>query len=457
MLTWENDVEATALRGRGWTISAIARHLGHDRKTIRDYLEGKRTPGERASSRPDPFEEIAEYARIRLSDDPHLWATTLFDEVVALGYPGSYPSFTRGLRTRALRPHCEPCQASTGRDHAIIDHPPGAETQYDWLELPDPPAGWGWGAEAHLLVGALSSSGKWRAVLAESEDQPHLIEALDGVVRRLGGCTKAWRFDRMATVCHPATGRITATFAPVAKHYGVQVAICPSRHGNRKGVVEKGNHSLAQRWWRTLAEDLTVAQAQAGLDEFCLRVGDARGRARDQTRTTVGALAAAEPLTAAPLLPYPAQVSVTRVVSAQALVAFRGNFYSIGPGLSGATVTVGHRLGDTTIEVATTGGVVLARHRREPDGAGVIARHDEHVVALEHAVLAAFSDRAPCRSKERRPPSPAALTEARRLRGEQYEAGDHVVVDFADYVAAAQASAATLLAAGPTDGEARDE
>jgi hypothetical protein len=127
MLTWENDVEATALRGRGWTISAIARHLGHDRKTIRDYLEGKRTPGERASSRPDPFEEIAEYARIRLSDDPHLWATTLFDEVVALGYPGSYPSFTRGLRTRALRPHCEPCQASTGRDHAIIDHPPGAE------------------------------------------------------------------------------------------------------------------------------------------------------------------------------------------------------------------------------------------------------------------------------------------------------------------------------------------
>jgi transcriptional regulator len=34
MLTWENNVEATALRRQGWTISAIARHLGHDRKTI---------------------------------------------------------------------------------------------------------------------------------------------------------------------------------------------------------------------------------------------------------------------------------------------------------------------------------------------------------------------------------------------------------------------------------------
>ena len=46
MLTWENDVEATALRSQGWTISAIARHLGHDRKPIRDYLDGKRVPGQ---------------------------------------------------------------------------------------------------------------------------------------------------------------------------------------------------------------------------------------------------------------------------------------------------------------------------------------------------------------------------------------------------------------------------
>jgi hypothetical protein len=40
------------------------------------------------------------------------------------------------------------------------------------------------------------------------------------VVRRLGGVTQVWRFDRMATVCHPSSGRITAAFAQVAKHYG---------------------------------------------------------------------------------------------------------------------------------------------------------------------------------------------------------------------------------------------
>ena len=35
MLTWEDDVEVHALRKRGWTISAIARHTGFDRKTVR--------------------------------------------------------------------------------------------------------------------------------------------------------------------------------------------------------------------------------------------------------------------------------------------------------------------------------------------------------------------------------------------------------------------------------------
>ncbi len=37
MLTWDDHVDATALRKRRWPISAVARHLGWDRKTARDY------------------------------------------------------------------------------------------------------------------------------------------------------------------------------------------------------------------------------------------------------------------------------------------------------------------------------------------------------------------------------------------------------------------------------------
>src|SRR5664280_1076595 len=139
MLTWETNVEAQALYARGWTKSAIARHLGINRRTVRANLQGERVPGQRVPAHPDGFAPFAEYARVRLTDDPHLWASTLFDELTGLGYAGSYPSLTRALRTRTLRPHCEPCTASRGREHAVISHPPGTETKWDWLELPDPP------------------------------------------------------------------------------------------------------------------------------------------------------------------------------------------------------------------------------------------------------------------------------------------------------------------------------
>lgn len=199
MLAWKEALEAQALHDRGWTVAAIARNLDRDPKTIRAYLSGQRAPGVRRRTAPDRFEPFVAYVGQRLADDPHLWASTLYDEVAALGYAGSYPSFTRAVRARGLRLACPGCAAAKMRDRAIIGHPIGDETQLDWMELPDPPERCGIGGKAHLLVGALAySSSRCRGVLAESEHQPHLIEALDGVACRLGGCTLAWRFDPLS-------------------------------------------------------------------------------------------------------------------------------------------------------------------------------------------------------------------------------------------------------------------
>ncbi|MGH8874983.1 MAG: hypothetical protein ACRDVM_07015 [Acidimicrobiia bacterium] len=240
MLTGDEDMEIAALAKRGWPVSAIARHVGHDRKTVRRYLAGEAEAGVRARSVSDRFDRFEPYVRQRLSDDAHVWATVLFAEVRALGYEGAYQTFTRKLRDRALRPHCEPCTGVNGRATVDIEHPAGAETQWDWLELPETP----WGSPASVLVGALSCSGKFRGWFSESEDQPHLIVGLDEVSRRLGGVTRDWRVDRMATVINPVTGKVQASFVPVAKHYGVKVVACPPRRGNRKGVVERSIHYL---------------------------------------------------------------------------------------------------------------------------------------------------------------------------------------------------------------------
>jgi hypothetical protein len=61
MLTREDDIDVHALRRQGWTISAIARHLGRDRRTIRAYLDGREAGVRAPRSLLDLFEVFAPY------------------------------------------------------------------------------------------------------------------------------------------------------------------------------------------------------------------------------------------------------------------------------------------------------------------------------------------------------------------------------------------------------------
>jgi hypothetical protein len=249
MLTEEDDVEIHALRARGWSLSAISRHTGRDRETIAKYLNGE-GPGQ---------------------------------------------------QRRGKAPTVE------------IDHPPGEEIQWDWLELPNTP----WGRPAYLLVGALSHSGRWRGVFCEQMTLGHLAGALHQVLEALGGTPRVWRVDRMATAVIPGTDRLNPQFAQMAKHYGADVAVCPAHRPQRKGVVEAAIRFIGGGWWRT-AKATAMLEAQQSLDAFAAGTSDARRRCG----TTVGELGAAEPLRALPALAFPAQITVERVCSRSALVAF---------------------------------------------------------------------------------------------------------------------------------------
>ncbi len=291
---------------------------------------------------------------------------------------------------------------------AIIDHPPGEECQWDWLELGDTP----WGSRVSVLVGVLSHSGRFRAWLSDRQDQAHLVEGIDEVLRRFGGSARRWRVDRMATVLVPGTDRVQASFVGVVKHYGVGVDACPPRRPNRKGVVEKAIHYIAQRWWRTAAVT-GLAEAQDSLDEFCVTVGDARRRGKG----TVGELADAEPLLLLPPLPYPAEGTLVRKVAANGLVSVWGNRYSVPPDVVGTEVSVRWRLGDRMIDVVSASGRLVASHRKAPRGQGRVVRLPQHTAALEKVVLGAFTTNRPCAPKPNRPPSAAALAIAADLGG----------------------------------------
>jgi transposase len=422
MLTQEDDVEIHALARRGWSVSAIARHTGRDRKTVRRYLAGPQAGREPVAS---CLEAFRPYLEARFVDDAHVLATVLYEELVAVGFDRSYPTLVRELRRVGLRPACECCKAGAVKLTVGLEHEPGEELQLDWLELSETP----WGRKAYVLVGALSHSGRLRGVFSEGEGFPYLAEALDGVLRRLGGTARSWRTDRMASFVNPGSDRLRPEAAALAKHYGVRVAVCPPNRAQRKGVVEKAIGYLTQSWWRS-APVSSPAQAQADLDRWCVAVSDRRRRGQSK----VSELAASEPLLSLPELPFAAEYREQRVVSRDALVSFGGNHYSVAPGHAGQIVEVRARLGEVHLEIYTPAGRRIARHRRALSGAGQTVRTEAHARALEQAVLEQFTTSKRCPRKPNRPPGEQAQAEAAKLRG---ESAGVVVVDLEQWARAA--------------------
>jgi hypothetical protein len=120
-------------------------------------------------------------------------------------------------------------------------------------------------------------------------------------------------------------------------------------------------------------------------------------------------------LAALPASPYPVIVAEARTASRQALVSYRGNRYSVPPELAAAAVVVSQPVGGDHLDIATTGGIVVARHPLAADGLGVMVRDGGHVIALDTAAKAAAQSGRPHRRKERIPPGEAAKAAAAQL------------------------------------------
>ncbi|MFF9642828.1 Mu transposase domain-containing protein [Kitasatospora aureofaciens] len=412
LLSWKEYLEAVMLHRQGWSIIRISRHLGRDRKTVRSYLRGERTPGIRIPPR-DGFLQFLPYCRQRLAEDPHLAATVLFDEVVELGYGGGYSTFTGALRRHQARPRCRQCHdlavAASGQSDPV---PAEGTVEFDWLRLPDPPPSWGYGHRAGLLVGSLPGPGpgaaagcrigRWAVALAEDQELPHLVEAVDTVLRRLGGTAGCWRFGRTPTVWCQRTDRVTPEFRQVAEHYGVRVECrLPTDY---RSSIRRALDEAIRSWWRGLPDDTSLRNAWDDLDRCAARLDARWGSTGTPTLRKLPT-------------PYPARVRARRTVTAQGLVPFRGNFYALPEHLVDAPVEVRRRLDQSHLSIATPAGAVIARCPLAPAEAGLtVVEHSRAITVLERHPAPVPSDAPLCRRNTPRPPSPRALAEADALR-----------------------------------------
>ena len=117
------------LKRQGLSVSAIARQLGLDRKTVRRHLERGLEPpayGPRAP-RPTLIAPFEDYLAARVAAYPELSGKRLLREVREMGYAGGYTRLTDFLRE--VRPPSRPVFEQR------FETPPGKQGQVDFAEF----------------------------------------------------------------------------------------------------------------------------------------------------------------------------------------------------------------------------------------------------------------------------------------------------------------------------------
>jgi transposase len=315
------------LKRQGLTVSAIARKVGLDRKTVRRHLERGMEPpvyGPRAP-RPRRIAPYEDYLRERIAAWPELTGKRLLREIRELGYEGCYSVLTDFLR-EARPPKPKPFERR-------FETPPGRQGQVDFAQFrtafTDEP-----GVERILWLFTIvlgHSRWLWGRFCATQDLQTVLRCHIDAFAA-MGGAPSELLYDRMKTaVIGESAGGVVAynpSLVGLLDHYGAVPRACRPYRAQTKGKVERS--------YRYVREDFFLARSFRDLDDLnaqfeAWRTTVANARVHATTRRVVAEHFAEErpALIAHPAVPYSAVLTIERRVSREGMVSVGGNLYSV--------------------------------------------------------------------------------------------------------------------------------
>jgi transposase len=345
-------------RARGQSISAIARELELDRKTVRSCLQQASWQPYRRAEAASLLDEHRQWLAER-APEVNYSARILWQELRAQrGFTGSYVIVRRAVVPLRL------AASVAALTQARFETGPGEQAQVDWGQIAVPLGGVR--SEIHIFVMTLGYSRRGFALGFLRERMGELLAAHEAAFAHFGGRCEFLLYDRMRTVVlgtSEGRPRLNPTFAAFAAHWGFTPRLCQPYRAQTKGKVESGvkyvkRNFVPGRVFRDLEdfnEQLAAWQAEvADVREH----GTTHQRPIDRFADEARALAP----TAGHASFLQAMVR-ERVVAEDWMVSIDGNRYSVPFGLIGKTV-----------QVVRVGGAWVIRHR----GA----------VVAEHAVLA---------------------------------------------------------------------
>lgn len=315
------------LHSRGLSVTAIARQLSLDRKTVRKYIaRGLEPPAYRPrpprQHRLDPF---TGYLRERIVAFPGLTGSRLWREIRERGYQGGYTAVTDFLRE--VRP------AVPAPFEVRFETPPGQQAQVDFarfvVTFTDEP---GVTRIVWLFSMVLGHSRYLFARFVQHQDLQTVLRCHIAAFQALGGVPSEILYDRMKTAVtgEGEDGHIiyNRSLVALAGHYGFLPRACRPYRAKTKGKVE--------RPFRYVREDFFLARAFHDLDDLNAQFGDwlttvANQRQHGTTQRIVAeAFAEEQPaLRPLPALPFRAVLRLKRRVTHEGLVSVGGNLYSV--------------------------------------------------------------------------------------------------------------------------------
>ena len=315
------------LHRQGMSVSAIARQVGLDRKTVRRYIaRGLAPPAyQPRPAQPTRLAPFEPYLRERVRAFPALTGQRLLREIREQGYLGGYTAVTDFLRE--VRP------ATVSAFERRFETPPGRQAQVDFAyfrtTFTDEPS-------APRVVWLFSlvlghSRMLWGRFVAHP-DLDTVLRCHVAAFEALGGVPGEILYDRMKTAVtgEDEDGHLIYNRALVelARHYGFLPKACRPYRAKTKGKVE--------RPFRYIREDFFLARTFRNLDDLNAQLTDwldmvANVRVHATTQRIVAEAFAEErpALKPLPALPFRAVLKLERRVTHEGMVSIGGNLYSV--------------------------------------------------------------------------------------------------------------------------------
>ena len=90
------------LQGKGYSVRAMARHLGMSRQTVKRYLDMASLP-RRSHRTGNTLEQYFPFIKKRMEEEPDLFLITLWNELKVIGYPSAYTTLSEALQYYGIR------------------------------------------------------------------------------------------------------------------------------------------------------------------------------------------------------------------------------------------------------------------------------------------------------------------------------------------------------------------